>query len=67
MCRPYRGLPACFPGRLPGALTCPTLGVLRLSDLSHSAREGVSHCGFHFISLRAGIEHLLKTHWSSLV
>lgn len=51
VCRPYRGLPACLPGRLPGAPTRPTLGVLRLSDLlSHFAGEGVSHCGFslHF-------------------
>ena len=68
MCRPYRGLPACFPRTLPGASTRPTLGMLRLSDLlSHFAGEGVSHCGFHFIYLRAGIEHLPKTCWLSLV
>lgn len=69
VCRPFVHRQLAFQGGFRAPPHAPTLGVLRLSDLlSHFAGEGVFPLWF-FTSfpLRAGIEHLLKTHWSSLV
>ena len=66
-CRLYKELPACFPGGVPGAPYAPHTWCVQSVLLSHPSGEGVSHCGFDFVSLRTSdVEHLCYAPWPSV-